>query len=140
MKISTRREALEAGLKRFYTGRPCKHGHDAERFTTTGGCVKCNAARSKLFATQATVTSTARSRGQFVYPIHPDDAAALLAYAQGLDLARGRTPFVPPVETPAAGEMTPEQIQALRSRAFFDKSPTVTPADAAPRWLDGVPR
>lgn len=42
MKIVTRMEAAKAGLVRYYTGRKCKRGHDAERFTSTGICVVCN--------------------------------------------------------------------------------------------------
>jgi hypothetical protein len=39
--ILSRREAHAQGLKRFYTGEPCKHGHRCERFTSSGGCIEC---------------------------------------------------------------------------------------------------
>lgn len=117
MLILTRQDALKSGLRRFYTGRPCKRGHDSERFVTTGNCVRCNAERSKLFASTAKKSYVARSQGHFVYPCHADDAAALLAYAQALDLARGRTPHVPAVSAPV-GEVTPEQIRQMRAHAF----------------------
>lgn len=32
MKIITRTEAATSGLKRYYTGKSCKHGHDSERW------------------------------------------------------------------------------------------------------------
>jgi len=36
------REAAHAAGKRFYfTGEPCKHGHLAQRYTSTNGCVDC---------------------------------------------------------------------------------------------------
>lgn len=41
MKIITRIEAARAGAKRYYTGRPCKHGHDSERWVYNGHCVAC---------------------------------------------------------------------------------------------------
>jgi hypothetical protein len=41
MEIITRKQAFARGLVRFYTGRPCKNGHDAERYTSVGNCVKC---------------------------------------------------------------------------------------------------
>ena len=41
MEIITRKQAFERALVRFYTGKPCKNGHDAERYTSMGGCVKC---------------------------------------------------------------------------------------------------
>jgi hypothetical protein len=41
MEIITRKQAFTQGHTRFYTGRPCKNGHDCERYTSTGGCAKC---------------------------------------------------------------------------------------------------
>lgn len=41
MEIVSRQEALEHRLKRYLTGKPCKNGHTAERFTSTRGCVEC---------------------------------------------------------------------------------------------------
>lgn len=37
----TRRAAIDAGSRRYYTGRPCKWGHLAERYTSTNGCMDC---------------------------------------------------------------------------------------------------
>lgn len=39
--IISRQQAQLQGLKRFFTGEPCKRGHQAERFTSNGGCVRC---------------------------------------------------------------------------------------------------
>lgn len=41
MKILSRAEAKQAELTRYFTGEPCKHGHVAERFVTSRGCVAC---------------------------------------------------------------------------------------------------
>ena len=41
--IVTRAEAKAAGLKRYFTGVPCKNGHVAERFTGKNYCVVCEA-------------------------------------------------------------------------------------------------
>lgn len=44
-----RREALEKGLKYYNTGRPCKHGHYADR-RADGRCTEClKEARKKLW-------------------------------------------------------------------------------------------
>lgn len=40
MKLISCKEAKEKGLKRYFTGKPCKRGHIAERHVT-GGCVVC---------------------------------------------------------------------------------------------------
>lgn len=45
MQIVSRKEAVEQGLRYYYTGVPCKNGHLQVRLTT-GGCKDCvNAAR-----------------------------------------------------------------------------------------------
>lgn len=40
MNIS-RKQAKELGLIRYYTGKPCKHGHVAERHIISGNCMAC---------------------------------------------------------------------------------------------------
>jgi 5-methylcytosine-specific restriction endonuclease McrA len=42
MNIVTRAEAKAAALKRYFTGKPCKHGHVAERVTINGSCSECD--------------------------------------------------------------------------------------------------
>jgi hypothetical protein len=37
----TRTDAAAFGFKRFYTGKPCRWGHVAERYTSSGNCVEC---------------------------------------------------------------------------------------------------
>lgn len=36
-----RSQALNEGLTTFETGRPCKNGHFAKRYTSSGGCSAC---------------------------------------------------------------------------------------------------
>ncbi len=43
---SSRSEALATGARRYFTGKPCKHGHVAERFAY-GVCVECDKAWNK---------------------------------------------------------------------------------------------
>lgn len=40
--LLSRSEARASDLKRYYTGKSCKHGHRAERFVSTGACCSCN--------------------------------------------------------------------------------------------------
>lgn len=47
MKIISRKEAKELGLKKYFTGKPCKRGHIAERFVSAGRCVECANIHSK---------------------------------------------------------------------------------------------
>ena len=41
MDILTRPEAREKGLKIYYTGKPCRNGHDSYRYTQSGTCAQC---------------------------------------------------------------------------------------------------
>lgn len=47
MEIITREAARAAGLKRFFTGKPCRHGHVAERYVSGTACVECAAQHDK---------------------------------------------------------------------------------------------
>lgn len=39
--VITRDEALAGGLTRYFTGKPCKHGHVSERRASTRACLEC---------------------------------------------------------------------------------------------------
>ena len=36
-----RKQAWSEGKLHFYTGEPCKNGHFAKRYVSTGGCTEC---------------------------------------------------------------------------------------------------
>lgn len=50
MKIISRSEAKAAGLKRYFTGKPCKHGHVSARYVVDHACVECKDAQRRQFA------------------------------------------------------------------------------------------
>jgi hypothetical protein len=39
--IVTRREALARGLSKYFTGKPCLHGHLSARYSRSGTCITC---------------------------------------------------------------------------------------------------
>jgi len=41
LKIISKHEAKARGLSRYFTGKPCKHGHIAERKTSQSNCIEC---------------------------------------------------------------------------------------------------
>jgi hypothetical protein len=47
-----RKQAQELGLARYNSGRLCKHGHAAERFTCDGYCVECCRIRARRFGSK----------------------------------------------------------------------------------------
>lgn len=42
--LISRADALSAGMTRFFTGRPCKYGHIAERRSSNSVCLECKRA------------------------------------------------------------------------------------------------
>lgn len=40
-KATSKAEARSAGLTRYFTGKPCKHGHISEREVASGNCTEC---------------------------------------------------------------------------------------------------
>lgn len=53
MKVISRQEAKAVGLKRYFTGEPCKHGHVDERFTSTRWCCACALAANRSLEKKA---------------------------------------------------------------------------------------
>ncbi len=48
MKLISRNKAIKLGLKRYFTGKPCSHGHVSERVTQNHMCVVCKADWGRL--------------------------------------------------------------------------------------------
>ena len=51
----SRKQAQAAGIKYYYTGKPCKHGHDSSRLVCNKNCYECGKQRAvervaKLYA------------------------------------------------------------------------------------------
>jgi hypothetical protein len=47
MQIISRKDAIDKGLNRFFTGKPCPRGHISERTIYGGSCLKCRAEKEK---------------------------------------------------------------------------------------------
>jgi hypothetical protein len=45
MKLTSRAQAKEQNLTRYFTGKPCRHGHVAERLVVNGTCYECTKQR-----------------------------------------------------------------------------------------------
>jgi hypothetical protein len=41
MEIITRQQAITAGLRKYFTGEPCKNGHLSERYVQSSTCESC---------------------------------------------------------------------------------------------------
>jgi hypothetical protein len=62
-QITTRAEAKASGARRYFTGKPCKHGHIAERYTVSSAlCVECINFRHKRAKQTKQVKAAGRPR------------------------------------------------------------------------------
>lgn len=46
-QVIMRKQARELGLKRYFTGKICKYGHNCEKFTSNKKCVECSRIKVK---------------------------------------------------------------------------------------------
>lgn len=46
-RVVSRAKARDLSIPYYYTGKPCKHGHFSDRFTSTAICIECNRLNSE---------------------------------------------------------------------------------------------
>lgn len=69
LTVISRQAAREQGLKRFFTGEQCQHGHVAERLVTSGRCHECHRLRKQEL--WASSPEKYRSRSKQKYQANP---------------------------------------------------------------------
>lgn len=62
MEIILRKQAKKEKLTRYFTGKQCKNGHVAERFTSTGKCSECSKGWCKDYSSRNTEKEKERGR------------------------------------------------------------------------------
>ena len=62
-QIIGRDEARALGLKRFFTGKPCRHGHVAERGVSSYECMECQHGRMREWRAANLEKARERERG-----------------------------------------------------------------------------
>jgi len=62
MEIVTLKNAIEQELPRYFTGKPCKHGHICERYVSSYHCVECGKDRAKKWIKNNPEKRSASSR------------------------------------------------------------------------------
>lgn len=61
-KIMTRSEAIELGLKRYFTGKPCRRGHVTTRKVSDKSCRECNRLNQAKRREQPEIVEAERNR------------------------------------------------------------------------------
>ena len=65
MTIIDRATAKSIGLKKYFTGIPCPHGHISERRTGNGNCIACEQTpENKMRMVQNATRANARNRAK----------------------------------------------------------------------------
>jgi hypothetical protein len=59
--IITRKEAKEAGLTRYFTGKPCIHGHVAPRLVSNKTCIECDRLRKQAKRAKASAKASMKA-------------------------------------------------------------------------------
>jgi hypothetical protein len=73
MEIITRKEALSQGLTRYYTGVPCKQGHDCEKYVREYRCCECHRLyKIKKYQEDETYRNRILSQQQDAYKKDPE--------------------------------------------------------------------
>ena len=65
MEVITRREAIERGLTRYFTGKPCKRGHVTERYVKRGRCLDCEKTQCGVYYAANKERIKARIRARY---------------------------------------------------------------------------
>lgn len=80
---TTRAEAVKTGSRKYLTGRPCRQGHNAPRYTTTGNCTACQK------GVNSSLRATLRGDQQPVaFMLDPRDVPIVTELVEALALAR----------------------------------------------------
>lgn len=90
MKIQERQEAVNEGLKKYYTGRPCARGHRTFRYTATGVCRDCSNQNSIAWQKKYRAQIAAAKVGHRILTIEIDirDALVIEDFVSALAIAR----------------------------------------------------
>jgi len=65
VEIISRERAKQVGLKKFFTEEPCKNGHVAERYVSSGGCVDCSKASFKNLTEEQLLRRAVNSKRRY---------------------------------------------------------------------------
>ena len=108
--IILRKQAVVEGLSRYYTGKPCKHGHVAERRTSDRQCLACCREKDTARYHADPVKTRAVARAQYVRHRAKRLAGAKLYLAKNGELVRARKR--------AAYAANPEKFREALKRAY----------------------
>lgn len=79
MDLISRRDAVLAGEKYYFTGKPCKNGHITKRYVENWTCYACILARVKLGTVPEERKNRLRLNARIAYRLRQDQKKQLSA-------------------------------------------------------------
>lgn len=93
--VVSRAQAHKQGLKRYWTGKACKQGHNEQRAVSSGICCACN----RMYAAKFRNASTVGFESLRV-ECHPDDMETVRQFVAGINTVRELHASAPAVAPP----------------------------------------
>lgn len=84
--IADRESARALGLKRYFTGLPCRNGHVAERYVSCGNCTECLYPNAKR-TSESAIKDEAYVLAEYEFSVAKSEADAKLKVAQNIHAA-----------------------------------------------------
>lgn len=114
-ELVSRADAIARGLNRYFTGKPCKHGHLSERVTTTYDCIEC---RRTIYRERDADNHRARLKKYRDNNLDKARQSWNEYYARNRDsrLARNRELYDPEKKAHQWAKYSKENRDAIRSR------------------------
>jgi hypothetical protein len=114
--VMTLNEAVSRGLKRYYTGRPCKRGPLNQRNTLTGACISCIALYQRERREQMKRSKTLEQMGFVAVTVRvpPDGVEFIKNTAELLNMEYLKPNGVPYIK------LLQDYAQALKQSGQFD--------------------
>lgn len=124
MDIISRKEAKAFGLKRYFTGKPCKHGHTEERRVHDGACCECQRNAYRVYAAENAEKETERKRAYMVsWREQLDDESRELFHKQHYDKYADQYRVRAGVRHQRCKTATPPWVDMNEIKAFYANRP-----------------
>lgn len=144
MKKLSRKDALAQGLKRYFTGTPCKHGHIAERLTASHACHPCSLERAKKW--RAANKDKVRESNRKQYMKNPEKSRKRVRdyYAENAEARReaGRKDYAKNTEARQESSRkwkneNPEKVREGQRRYYWNNQEKMV--EQRRRWREANP-
>lgn len=83
---SSRKDARQLGIKTYHTGKSCKHGHVAFRYTSSGNCSGCLIDERPIYR-DAQIAAKAKWRSENIEKLRADNLAYYYANRERMNTA-----------------------------------------------------